>query len=203
MFTGLVEGKARVLAAAAARGGLRLELDLGPVAEGVRPGDSICVAGCCLTVMALEGARAAFELSPETLAKTHLGAALAGARLNVERSLRLGDRLGGHFLTGHVDALGRVLRIEAEGDFARHTYHAPPALEPLLVPKGSVGVEGVSLTVAELHRDGQFAVALIPETLQRTTLGELRVGDALHLEGDLLGKYVLRQLGVRSNLETI
>lgn len=194
MFTGIVEGLAPLLEATPARGGLRLVLDLGALADGVRDGDSVCTAGCCLTVVELAGTRAAFELSQETLARTRFGALRPGEKLNVERSLRLGDRLGGHFLTGHVDALGTVARIERQGDFALHAYHAPAALLPLLIPKGSVGVDGVSLTVAELLPEGGFRVALIPETLRRTTLGALRPGDRVHLEGDLLGKYVQRQL---------
>ncbi|TAH34887.1 MAG: riboflavin synthase [Planctomycetota bacterium] len=197
MFTGLVDGIARVLGTEAARGGLRLDLELGPAGVGARLGESICVAGCCLTVAGLDGSRMRFELSPESLRRTRFGALRMGDPVNVERSLRVGDRLGGHFLTGHVDGIGTVERVETQGDFALHAYRPPGVLVPLLIPKGSVGVEGVSLTVAGLEDGGVFTVALIPETLRRTTLGGLRPGDRLHMEGDLLGKFVLRQLELR------
>lgn len=196
MFTGIVEGTATVTRAEERPPGLFLELALGPLAEGVGRGDSVCVAGTCLTVVGREADRLGFDLSRETLERTRLGRVRPGEPLNVERSLRVGDRLGGHFVTGHVDALGEVVRVERQGDFAVHAYRAPETLEPLLVPKGSVAVEGVSLTVAALHPGGVFEVALIPETLERTTLGGLRPGDPVHLEGDLLGKFVLRYLAL-------
>lgn len=200
MFTGIVERAARVTAVAQIPGGCRLSLDLGPSAEGVRRGDSICVAGACLTVVGLDGATATFDLSLETLDKTRFKDLRPGAGLNIERSLRLGDRLGGHFVTGHVDGLGEVLAIEDQADFSVHTYRAPAALHPYLVPKGSVAVEGVSLTIAELRDGGVFTVALIPETLERTTLAELQPGGRVHLEGDLLGKYVQRCLATHPAL---
>lgn len=193
MFTGLVEGIGTVRGAREDGQGRLLEVDLGPLAEGVALGDSICLSGACMTVDALTGSTAAFRVSPESLAKTTLGAAAPGSPLNVERSLRVGDRLGGHFLTGHVDGLGELLAIAAQGAYAEYRFRAPAALAPLLVAKGSVGVDGVSLTVAAL--DGaDFTVALIPETLRRTTLGALTPGAAVNLEGDLLGKFVLRAL---------
>ena len=192
MFTGIVERAAPVTAVEEIPGGLRVTLDLGPCAEGVGRGDSICIAGACLTVIALDGSRAGFDLSMETLDKTRFREATLGSRWNVERSLRVGDRLGGHFVSGHVDGLGEVLEIEDQEDFSVHTYRAPAAILPYLVPKGSVTIEGVSLTVAELREDGVFTVALIPETLEVTTLGESKPGDRLQMEGDLLGKYVQR-----------
>lgn len=194
MFTGLVEGTARVQTLSREGGGARLVLELGPLAEGLAPGASVAVAGCCLTVVGEPGPATLFELSPETLAKTRLGSVVAGDRLNVERSLRAGDPLGGHLVTGHVDGVGRVEAVSQEGDYAEHIYRAPEEVAPYLVQKGSVTVEGVSLTVAELRPDGAFTVALIPETLARTTLLDLRPGDPLHMEGDLLGKYVLRYM---------
>ena len=197
MFTGIVEGMGRVTAAESAPGGLRLEIDLGPLAEGVGPGDSVAVAGACLTVARIADTRSLFDLSTETLHKTRFGEVRVGDELNLERSLRLGDRLGGHFVTGHVDGLGEVVSVEAQGEFAVHVYSAPAAVRPYLVPKGSVVVEGVSLTVATQPAADRFEVALIPETLERTTLSRLAPGDPVHLEGDLLGKYVHQYLATR------
>ncbi|KAA3608258.1 MAG: riboflavin synthase [Planctomycetota bacterium] len=196
MFTGIVEGTATVTSRESTAGGLRLHLQLGNLAEGLAHGDSVAVAGTCLTVISQRDTEIGFDLSQETLEKTRFGQIQVGQRLNVERSLQVGARLGGHFVSGHVDGMGKVCAIENQEEFAVHTYQAPPALRPLLVPKGSVTVEGVSLTVADLQQDGCFQVALIPETLERTTLSDLQAGDPIHLEGDLLGKYVLRYLAV-------
>ena len=193
MFTGLVEGMGVVRQNQPIPGGRRLALALGACAEGVRPGDSICVSGVCLTVAALAGEEAEFDLSGETLDRSGFSGLQIGHKVNLERSLRLGDRLGGHFLTGHVDGLGRLRSIQPEGGFATYRLEVPAALRPLLVAKGSVGVDGVSLTVAALFDDG-CSVALIPETLARTTLGAARAGDALRLEADLLAKHVARLL---------
>ena len=197
MFTGLVEGMGVLRANWPAPGGRRLEADLGPLAEGVRAGDSICVQGVCLTVAGLQGSVAAFDLSGETLDRSRFAGLEVGRKVNLERSLRLGDRLGGHFLTGHVDGTGRLLAAAPSGGFLEQRFSAPPALLPLVVEKGSVGVDGVSLTVSRLHDDG-FSVALIPETLARTTLGTLQLGEAVHLEADLLAKHVARLLAVRA-----
>lgn len=176
------------------RGGLRVDLELGPLSEGLKRGDSVCVSGACLTVVTLEGTVAGFDLSSETLDKTCFRTAVLGSRWNIERSLRADARLGGHFVTGHVDGVGEVIALEQQGEYSVHTYQAPPEVAPFLVSKGSVTVDGVSLTIAELLQDGKFTVALIPETLEVTTLNDRKPGDGLHLEGDLLGKYVLRYL---------
>lgn len=191
VFTGLVEGTGIVRANRAETGGRVLEVDLGPLADGTALGDSICVSGACLTVAGLEGEVARFALSPETLERTGLGLLGPGSRVNLERSLRVGDRLGGHFLTGHVDGMGSLAERRPQGGFATFRFTAPAALLPLLVEKGSVGVDGVSLTVARLLPDG-FEVALIPETLARTTLGDAREGHPVHLEADLLAKHLAR-----------
>lgn len=175
-------------------GGLRLEMDLGTVADGAREGDSIAVAGVCLTVVEPRKERVYFELSRETLEKTHLGKVRVGEHLNLEASLKVGDRLGGHWVSGHVDGLGKVLAVEEQDEFALHTYEPPAEVRPLIVPKGSITVEGVSLTVASVLPDSAFTVALIPETLERTTLSLLQVGDPLHMEGDMIGKHVQRYL---------
>lgn len=194
MFTGLVEGRVPVVARREERGGLWLELDLGTLAEGVQLGDSIAVAGVCLTVVHLKGSCAAFELSPETLSLTKFREIELGQECNIERSLRAGDRLGGHFVSGHVDACGEFLSATADGAYQNQEFRAPATLAPLLIHKGSVCVDGVSLTIASRPAADRFTVALIPETLERTTLGHLHPGDRVHLEGDLLGKFVLAHL---------
>jgi riboflavin synthase len=194
MFTGLVEGMGIVTALEPAAQGLRIVVDLGIFSEGVGLGDSICTAGTCLSVTSIEDSRVSYDVSPETLEKTTLGSLSSGSKVNIERSLRVGDRLGGHFLTGHVDGLGSLVATEQQGEFAVFTFQCPDPVWPLLVSKGSVGVEGVSLTVASLEPEHRFTVALIPETLERTTLGCLQLGQAVNLEGDMLGKYVLRFL---------
>lgn len=190
MFTGLVQSIARVTRREEQPAGLRLWLDLGPVAVGQDLGASIAIAGCCLTVVAFDGSEASFDLSPETLSKTRLSEIVVGDRLNVEAALRAGDPLGGHFVSGHVDGLGQFLAREQQGDYEVQTFLAPPEIEALLVPKGSVTIEGVSLTVAELLAERRFTVALIPETLERTTLGKIESGSPVHMEGDVLGKFV-------------
>jgi riboflavin synthase len=191
VFTGLVEGIGTVRASRADSGGRILDVDLAALADDVALGDSICVSGVCLSVAALAGSVARFALSPETLDRTGLALLGPGSRVNLERSLRVGDRLGGHFLTGHVDGVGRLTEIRREGAFATYRFEAPSALRPLLVEKGSVGVDGVSLTVARLRPDG-FEAALIPETLARTTLGDALAGHPVHLEADLLAKHLAR-----------
>lgn len=194
MFTGLVEGMGTVHGARPSDAGRRIEVDLGPLADGVRLGDSISLAGCCQTVSALAGSVAAFDTVPETLHLTTLGELAAGDRVNVERSLAVGDRLGGHFVTGHVDGTA-TLRERREGGAERlWRFDAPADLVRQMVPKGSIAVDGVSLTLAEVTPGG-FAVALIPTTLAETTLRDLAVGGRVNIETDVLGKYVLRALG--------
>jgi len=193
MFTGLIETIGRVASADRTAGGVRLRVDLGPAADGVRAGDSVNLGGACQTVAAVEGAVADFDTVTETLDCTTLGQWGAGTAVNVERSLRPGDRLGGHFVAGHVDATGRVLdnRERAGGWVLR--VEAPEALAPEIAPKGSIAVDGVSLTVVEAGPPA-FTVALIPTTLRETTLGRLAAGDHVNLETDLLAKYVRRTL---------
>lgn len=198
MFTGLVEGMGTVHARHPIEEGEQLWVDLGNLAEGLALGDSVCTSGACLSVASQEGSRVRYDVSPESLQKTTLGSLEKGSKVNVERSLRVGDRLGGHFLSGHVDGLGTFLKREEQGDFALFTFQTPASFWPFLVSKGSVGIEGVSLTVAALLEDRCFTVALIPETLQKTTLGSLQAGDPVNLEGDLLGKYVLRFLAQKT-----
>ncbi|SRR6056297_763197 len=193
MFTGLVEHLGQVVEVVAQPPGKRLSIDCGPVAEGAAVGDSICINGCCLTVIAVDGRRLAFEAGEETLSRTNLGALAAGSPVNLERSLRAGDRLGGHYVTGHVDALGYLERREEDPPWSKLWFRIPEAWGRQLASKGSVAVDGVSLTLVDVVEDG-FSVALIPHTLSVTTLGGLHPGDPVNLETDVLAKYVQRQL---------
>lgn len=196
MFTGLVEGLGLVVATHKATAGVEICVDLGPLAADVGLGDSICTSGACLSVTKLAETVASFDVSPESLAKTSLGGLKNGDFVNLERSLRANTRLGGHFVSGHVDGLGELLERRLEGDFATLRFRAPDALAALLVPKGSIAIDGVSLTIATLTSALEFEVALIPDTLERTTLGKMELGQAVNLEGDQLGKYVLRAAGL-------
>jgi len=193
MFTGLIETIGTVVSAERSGAGLRLRVDLGPAADGVRPGDSIALSGICQTVTAVEGASAAFDAVAETLARTTLAQWRPGTRINVERSLRPGDRLGGHFVAGHVDATGTVRENQERTDGWRLRIEAPADLLAEIAPKGSVAVDGVSLTVVEVQPP-EFSIALIPTTLRATTLGDLAPGDLVNIETDLLAKYVRRAL---------
>jgi riboflavin synthase len=193
MFTGLIETIGQVVRAERRADALRLAVDLGPAAEGVRPGDSINLSGACQTVAAIQCRIAEFDAVAETLAHTTLGQWKAGSRVNVERSLRPGDRLGGHFVSGHVDATGRCVENRERDGGWRLRVEAPRELFPEIVPKGSIAVDGVSLTVVEADAP-VLSVALIPTTLRETTLGDLKSGDRVNLETDLLAKYVRRAL---------
>lgn len=189
MFTGIVEAVGRV-AAVEPRGALvRFAIEAPAVAEGARIGDSVAVNGACLTVVEAGAGRLTFEVVRETLARTSLAGLRAGSRVNLERALRADARLDGHLVQGHVDTTGRVERLERTGDDVRLFVACDPAFADLLVEKGSVAIDGVSLTVVGV-RPGGFDVALIPHTLAATTLGERAPGDPVNLEADVLGKYV-------------
>jgi riboflavin synthase len=193
MFTGIVRERGRVLAADrnGDGAGLRLRIEAPAIAAETKLGDSISVAGCCLTATAVDGVRLEFEAVPETLARTTLGRLGKGAEVNLERALRVGEPLGGHFVQGHVDGRGRVRSLEAEGDGSRLWLDVDPELLRYCVEKGSLAVDGVSLTVAALDGHG-LAVTLVPHTLQETTLARLEPGDDVNLEVDLLAKYAER-----------
>ena len=194
MFTGLVQSLATVHEIQAAAPGRRLVIHAPEISRNAAIGDSIAINGCCLTVVANSNESLSFEAGPETLARTNLGQLAAGSRVNLEPSLRVGDPLGGHFVTGHVEAIGTLAGRLDEGDWSTCWFAFPPELARYMVPKGSIAVDGVSLTLVDVEAD-RFSVALIPHTLSATTLGHLRPGDRVNLETDLLAKYAQKQLG--------
>ena len=193
MFTGIVEGTGTVaaLAVAADGSGARLEVDAPFLAGGLGLGESVAVNGCCVTVAETTPGGFAADLVAETLRRTALGGLAAGASVNLERPLALGGRLGGHLVQGHVDGVARVLHRAPVGDGEELRVELPPDLARYVVEKGSIAVDGVSLTVAGVG-PGWFAVALVPHTLAVTTLGDRRPGDLLQLEVDVVAKYVER-----------
>jgi riboflavin synthase len=196
MFTGIVEELGTVGALERQSDAVRLTVRATTVLEDAAPGDSIAVNGCCLTVSERTEDTWTADVMAETLAKTGLGSLDVGDRVNLERAVTAGTRLGGHLVQGHVDAVGHVVRREPGEHWDVVTLSMPRELAPYLVDKGSITVDGVSLTVVEARDDG-FTVSLIPETLRRTTLGFREPGDAVNLEVDVIGKYVARQLELR------
>jgi riboflavin synthase len=196
VFTGIVREVGVVASVDGGADGVRLEVEAPVTAGSAAVGDSVSVDGCCLTAVGVHDGRIAFDAVPETLARTSLGRLAAGRRVNVEPALRAGEPLGGHYVQGHVDGVGAVRAAEAEGDGRRVWFDVPAEVLRYVVEKGSIAVDGTSLTVAALDDEG-FAVALVPHTLSATTLGELRPGDAVNVETDVLAKYVERLLGAR------
>jgi riboflavin synthase len=193
MFTGLIREVATVTAVDGGAAGVRLTIEAPETSRDALVGDSVAISGVCLTVVAVDDALLSFDAVPETLERSSLGRLARGARVNVEPALRAGEPLGGHYVQGHVDGVGTVRSIDPEGNGKRIWFDAPAELLRYVVEKGSVSVEGTSLTVAGLDDEG-FAVALIPHTLAATTLGDLESGDAVNLEADVLAKYVERLL---------
>ncbi len=193
MFSGIVEemGRVRRLERRGTAG--RLEVEAVQVLADTRIGDSIAVNGVCLTVTERGHGRFTVDLSPETLSRTTLGTLVPGARVNLERSLAVGGRLGGHFVQGHVDAVGTVRSVRSLGENRVMVFAAPPEVMRYVVVKGFIAVDGMSLTVVDRMRDG-FSVAFIPHTLAHTVAGAYRVGTRVNLEADILGKYVERFL---------
>jgi len=193
MFTGIIETIARVTSIR--RGGTtaKLSVDLGEMSEGTPIGDSIAINGACLTVTSFSDSTGVFDVSEETLRRTNLGELRPGDLVNVERSLQVGSRLAGHFVQGHVDGVGTLSAKDVRHEGGTVSIDAPPDIMQLIVEKGSIAVDGISLTVASLT-DTNFAVAVIPHTLEVTTLGQKSVGARLNLETDILAKLVARLL---------
>ncbi len=196
MFTGIVEEKGRVARMVAVDEGIRIDVEGSRVAADLAVGDSIAVNGVCLTVVARSATGFSADVVKETLDRTNLGALQPGGSVDLERPMSASGRFDGHIVQGHVDGVGRVERITAEGESVRMTITPPDELSRYIVEKGSVAVDGVSLTIAGLTEDG-FDVALIPHTLAVTVLGERRPGDSVNLEVDVIAKYVERLLEER------
>jgi riboflavin synthase len=200
MFTGIIEERGRITRwERTADGGARLTIDA-PLATGdARHGDSIAVSGVCLTVVDLDGGRFTADVMGQTLAVSAIADLAEGDEVNLERAAKVGDRLGGHIVQGHVDGTGELLRIRDEGSWRTLRFSLPDDLAPLVVDKGSIAIAGISLTVSAVGRDGSahwLEVSLIPETLTATTLGGIAVGARVNLETDVLARHVARMLSL-------
>jgi riboflavin synthase len=188
MFTGIILTNGTIESFERLESGARMRLRSSDDAPFAR-GESLAVNGVCLTVLPQDDGSVITDLSDETLSRTTLGSLGAGARVNLERALAVGDRLGGHFVQGHVDCVGALASIATEGEFALYRWSYPPEYADLLVNKGSIAIDGISLTIVDPDAS-TFGAALIPETLRRTNLGDARVGDPVNLELDMIAKYV-------------
>jgi len=197
LFTGIIQGVGRIVEKRSAGGGMVFCIEADFDLTDPEEGESIAVNGTCLTAREINGRRFLVDVSPETLSRTGLSRLAIGGRVNLERALRLSDRLGGHFVSGHVDALGRVEERRPTGDFTFFTFSLDPALEKYVIEKGSITLNGVSLTVNSC-KGNRFTVSIIPHTLSVTTLGDLKTGDRVNIEVDIIGKYVEKLLSEQS-----
>ena len=198
MFTGIIEGRGSIQLAQASGGGMVFLLEADFDLTDPEEGESIAVNGVCLTARDIKGNSFLVDVSPESLSCTSLGTLKMGSRVNLERALRLSDRLGGHMVSGHVDTQGRVEDRSSKGDFTLFTFSLSHSLVKYVIEKGSVAINGVSLTVNSCQGE-QFTVSIIPHTLAVTTLGELKQGDMVNIEVDIIGKYVEKLLADKSD----
>ena len=189
MFTGIIEE----VGAVSRRSGADLTIMAKVVLEGVQEGDSIAINGACLTVVSFAPESFVVQMSPETLERTTLGGLRPGDAVNLERAMAYGGRVGGHFVQGHVDGVGRVHSVQNQGEFSLWRFQAPNEVARYLVPKGSVAIDGISLTVIEPAGD-TFGVAIIPATIEKTTLSSKRAGDSVNMEADMLGKHIFHYM---------
>jgi riboflavin synthase len=193
MFTGLIEQVCTVKSAQTSAGAVKLTIDLGKLADECKIGDSVAISGVCLTIAGLEGGLVWFDVSAETLKTSNLTKLTAGSKVNVELAMKIGDRFGGHIVQGHVDGVAKIKTVDKRGEFADIRFEAEGELLDQMVVKGSVAIDGISLTIASM--DGSsFGVALIPETLKQTTLGEAKTGDVVNIETDIITKTIKKQL---------
>ena len=191
MFTGLIEHVGLVVRAHKLSEGRQLRIDLGPLSQGLKPGDSLAVDGTCLTAASVQASQADFDVTSTTLGATTLGGFGAGRGVNLERPITLQDRLGGHLVAGHVDGLATLVSWSISGKGKIGHFHAPKSITDAMISKGSVALNGVSLTISELH-SGAFTVALIPQTIARTNLAQLQPRQEVNVETDMIGKYVAK-----------
>jgi riboflavin synthase len=181
MFTGIIEAVCRVQAVSAARGGLKLAVEMGKIAPEVRIGDSIAVNGVCLTASAIRQNVIEFDVSAESLAKTTLEKLKVGSQINIERAMKADARFGGHFVQGHIDAIGKISKIQKEGDFWRFSFSVSDEIKGGLVAKGSIAIDGASLTIAEIEKNN-FSAAIIPATFENTIFKNYKLGDSANIE---------------------
>jgi len=193
MFTGLIEAVCTVMSVRRSESTMLLSVDLGELTDDSKIGDSIAINGVCLTIARLEGGVATFELSGETLARSALNKLKPSSQVNVERAIKAADRFGGHFVQGHIDGTATIKKIDKHGRFADMKFAAEPGLLNAMVGKGSVAVDGISLTIASIDQNS-FTVALIPETLNKTTLSKVKIGDEVNIETDIIVKTIKTQL---------
>lgn len=193
MFTGLIEAICTVKSVSRHAGAMRLTVDLGHLARESKIGDSIAINGVCLTVAELGSTLATFNISAETLTKSNLGGLTTGSKVNTELAMRASDRFGGHIVAGHIDDTAKILAIKKLGKFADMIFEAPQQLLDQMVPKGSVAVDGISLTVAKTDQNC-FTATIIPHTMEKTTLGRAKIGDMVNIETDIIVKTIKKQL---------
>ena len=198
MFTGIIEHLGKVKQVKLQADSAVIAVDIGPLKDGVMPGDSIAINGTCLTVTQVKGTGIHFDVSGETLSKTNIGTLTVSDHVNIERSLKIGDKLGGHFVTGHVDCVGKINKIENEIGQCTMWFSVSNETSNMMIKKGSVAIDGISLTIVDL-KEKLFSVALIPFTLDATTLGCKKVGQKVNIETDMLGKWVKRILTTNDN----
>jgi riboflavin synthase len=196
VFTGIIQGKGKLIEKRPSGGGMVFGVEADFALDDPAEGESIACNGVCLTAKKIAGRRFEVDVSPESLSCTNLGAMAVGMHMNLERALRLSDRLGGHLVSGHVDATTPIMEIRPEGDFVRFRFAVPRGLGRYIIEKGSITINGISLTVNQCD-DASFAVAIIPHTLRVTTLGRLQQNDLVNIEVDLIGKYVEKLLQVK------
>lgn len=193
MFTGIIEGTGKLLGRRTVGGGMAFDIDAGFEITDPEEGESIAVNGVCLTAYNIKGSRFSADVSPETLSRTQLGVLRTGDGVNLERALRLSDRLGGHLVSGHVDCVGSVISRKDVGNYTLFSFLLSQDHERYIIEKGSITIDGISLTVNSCGA-GKFSVSIIPHTLKTTTLGALKAGSKVNIEVDLIGKYVEKLL---------
>lgn len=198
MFTGIIEGTGRLIGKRKVGGGMAFDIDAGFLITDPEEGESIAVNGVCLTAYNIKGSRFSADVSPETLSRTRLGVLGSGDSLNLERALRLSDRLGGHMVSGHIDCVANVSSKKGVGDYTLFSFSLPREQGRYIIEKGSITIDGISLTVNSCV-PGSFSVSIIPHTLKNTTLGALKVGSKVNIEVDIIGKYVEKLLSPKES----